>query len=98
MPNSQTNIFDGAENELEEIFKRMRRNCEEARAIFRHIDLDKLSPKKREQVSSQIHTLREMVRILRPEFGKKLTVETAKLRRALSRDEVLSLLYGLEEF
>jgi hypothetical protein len=51
-----------------------------------------------EQVHDQIHTLREMVRILSPDFEKKLMVQTAKLGHALSRDEVLSLLYGLDEF
>jgi hypothetical protein len=65
---------------------------------FRHIDLAGLSPEIGEQVHSQIHTLREMVRILSPDFEKKLMVETAKLRRGLSREEALRLLYGLGEF
>jgi aspartyl/asparaginyl-tRNA synthetase len=72
MPTPETNILDQAENELEKIFKRMRRNCEEALELLRHINLEELSPEQREQIHLRIHTLREMVRILSPDFEKKL--------------------------
>jgi hypothetical protein len=98
MPNPETNVLDRSEKELEQIFERIGRNCEHALAIFRHIKLEELSTENRERVYSQIHTLREMARILSPDFEKKLMVETAKLGRALSRGEVKSLLYGLDEF
>jgi hypothetical protein len=95
---SATDILDRAENELEQIFERMRRHCESALGIFRHINLDELSPENREHICDRIHTLREMARILSPDFEKKLMIETDKLGRALSRDEAQTLLYGLDEF
>ena len=98
MPSPETKILDRAESEVEQIFERMRRHCERALAIFRDINLDELSPENREQVHRQIHTLREFVRILSPDFEKKLMVEAAKLGRDLSREEALCLLYGLEKF
>ena len=72
MPAPETNILDRGEKELEQIFERMRRNCEDALAILRHINLEELSTENREHVYSQIHTLREMVRIFSPDFEKKL--------------------------
>jgi aspartyl/asparaginyl-tRNA synthetase len=98
MPSPETNILDRAESEVEQIFERMRRHCERALAILRDINLDELSPENREQVHRQIHALREFVRILSPDFEKKLMVEAAKLGRDLSREEALRLLYGLDEF
>jgi hypothetical protein len=98
MPAPEPNILDRGEKELEQIFERTRRNCEDALAIVRHINLEELSPENREHICGKIHTLREMVRILSPDFEKKLMVETAKLRRGLSREEALRLLYGLDEF
>ena len=98
MPTPETNTLDRAESEVEQIFERMRRHCEGALAIFRHINLDELSPENREQVHRQIHMLREMFRILSPDFEKQMMVETAKLGRDLSREEALRLLYGLDEF
>jgi hypothetical protein len=98
MPTPEKNVLDRSQKELEQTFERMGRNCEDALAVLRHINLDEVSPENREQVHDQIHTLREMVRILSPDFEKKLMVETAKLGRALSRDEVQTLLYGLDEF
>jgi hypothetical protein len=91
MPTPEKNVLDRSQKELEQTFERMVRNCEDALAILRHINLDELSPENREQVHDRIHTLREMVRIFSPDFEKKMMVQTAKLRRALSRDEVLSL-------
>ena len=82
-------------NELEQIFERMRWNCEAALEIIRNIDLNDLSPESRESLCGQIHTLREMVRILSPNFEKKLMVETEKLGRGLSPNEVRCLLYGI---
>jgi hypothetical protein len=38
-----------------------------------------------------------MVRILRPDFEERLMVETEKLGRGLSREDVVGLLYGLDE-
>ena len=75
----------------------MRLNCEVALEIIRGIDLHGLNPASRERLYSQIHTLREIVRILSPEFEKKLMVATAMSGRDLSPEEVLSLLYGLDE-
>jgi hypothetical protein len=98
MRTPETNILDRAKSEVEQIFERMRRHCEGALAIFRHINLGELSPEDREQAHHQIHTLREIVRILSSEFEEKLMVETAKLGRDLSRDEAQTLLYGLDEF
>ena len=65
--------------------------------FIRGIELDDLSPESREQIYCQIHTLREIVRILSSDFEKKLLVATAKSGRALSREEVIALLYGLDE-
>jgi hypothetical protein len=76
----------------------MRRNCERALAILWNINLDELCPEDREQAHHQMHTLSEIVRIPSPEFEKQLMVETAKLRRDLTREEALGLLYGLDEF
>ena len=75
----------------------MRQNCEQALRIIRDIDLDDLSPENREQLYGQIHTLREIVRILSPDFEKKLIIETEKVGRDLSPDEVRCLLYGIAE-
>jgi hypothetical protein len=94
----ETNVLDQAESELEQIFERMGRNCEGALELFRHVNLEELSPQDREYICGQIHTLREMARILSRDFEKKLTVQVAKQGRALSRDEVQTLLYGLEKF
>ena len=98
MRTPETKILNRAGSELEQIFERTRRHCESALAIFRHVNLDELSPENREQVHGQIHTLREMFRILSPDFEKQMIVETAKLGRDLSREEALRLLYGLDEF
>jgi hypothetical protein len=65
------NILDLAQNEHKQILERMRRNCERALAIFWNINLDELCPEDREQAYHQIHTLREIVRILSPEFEKQ---------------------------
>jgi hypothetical protein len=75
MPRIETNILERATKECERIFERMRQNCEQALEIIRDMDLDDLSPESREQLDGQIHTLREMVRILSPDFEKKLMVE-----------------------
>ena len=61
------------------------------------MNLEELSPQDREYICGQIHTRREMARILSPDFEKKLMVEAAKLGRDLSREEALRLLYGLDE-
>jgi hypothetical protein len=84
MSDAKTTFLSRASNELEEISGRMRRNCEGALEIIRNIGLDDLSPESREWLCGQIHTLREMVRILSPNFEKKLMVETEKLGRGLS--------------
>jgi hypothetical protein len=97
MSNSETNIVERARKELEQIFERMRRNCEAGLEIFQDIDLDGLRPESREQLYGQIHTFREIVRILSPDFEKKLTVKTEKVGRGLSPDEVRCLLYGIDE-
>jgi len=52
------------------------------------VNLEELSPQDREYICGQIHTLREMARILSPDFEKKLTVQVAKQGRALSRVQV----------
>ena len=75
----------------------MRRNCESALEILRGIELDGLSPEVREQLCDRIQTFREIVRILSPDFEKKLMLETDKLGRGLSPEEVRCLLYGLAE-
>ena len=54
--------------------------------IIGDIELNDLSPEIREQLYDQIHTLREIVRLLSPDFEEKVIVETAKLGRALSRE------------
>jgi hypothetical protein len=95
MSDAKTTILFPARSELEEISERMRRNCEAAVEIIRNIDLDDLSPESRECLCGQIHTLREMVRILSPNFEKKLMLETEKLGRGLSSYEVRCLLYGI---
>jgi hypothetical protein len=95
MSDAKTTILFPARSELEEISERMRRNCEAALEIIRNIDLDDLSPESRECLCGQIHTLREMVRILSPNFEKKLMLETEKLGRGLSPHEVRCLLYGI---
>ena len=97
MSDSDRNTVERARKELEQVFERMRRNCESALEIMRGIEVDDLSPESREQLCGQIHTLREMVRILSPDFEKKLMVETDKLGRGLSPDEARCLLYGLDE-
>jgi len=97
MPIPETKVLDRIENQLDQILDRTRRNYQDALEIIRDIELDDLSPESREQLYGQIHTLREMVRILSPDFQKKLMVETAKLRRALSPTEVIRLLYGVDE-
>jgi len=94
-PETDSVFPDG--NELEQIFERMRLNCELALEIIRRFDLDRLSHASRERLYSQIHTLREIVRILSPEFEKKLILATAVAGRDLSPEEVLTLLYGLDE-
>ena len=86
-----------SDSELEQIFERMRLNCELALEIIRRLDLDHLDPASRERLYDQIHTLREIVRILSPEFEKKLMVETEKRGRGLSPDEARYLLYGMDE-
>lgn len=93
----ETIIIIRAINELEQTVERMRLNCEVALEIIRGIDLRNLSPASRERLYSRIHTLREIIRILSPDFEKKLMVTTAKAGRDLSPEEVLSLLYGLDE-
>ena len=97
MPMPETKILDRIENELDQILDRTRRNYQDALEIIRELELEDLSPESREQLYSQIHAFREMVRILSPDFQKKLMVETAKLRRALSPTEVVRLLYGVAE-
>jgi hypothetical protein len=97
MPMPETKMLDRIENELDQILDRTRRNYQDALEIIRDIELDDLSPESRERLYGQIHALREMVRILSPEFQKKLMVETAKLRRGLSPTEVLRLVYGVDE-
>lgn len=96
MAGPETNSVFPDGNELEQILERMRLNCELALEIIRRLDLDRLTPASRERLHSQIHTLREIVRILSPEFEKKLIVATAVAGRDLSPEEVLSLLYGLD--
>ena len=97
VPDLERTISFRANNELEQIFERMRRNYEAALEIIRIMDLDDLSPESREWSCGQIHTLREMVRILSPNFEKKLMAETEKLGRRLSPDEVRCVLYGIAE-
>jgi hypothetical protein len=97
MPMPEPKIFERIENELDQILDRTRRNYQDALEIIRDIEVDDLSPESREQLYGQIHAFREMVRILSPDFQKKLMVETAKLRRALSPGEVLRLLYRVDE-
>ena len=97
MPGLERTISFRASNELEQIFERMRRNCEAALEIIRDIELDDLRPQSRERLCDRVHTLREIVRMLSPEFEKKLMVATAKAGRDLSPQDVLSLLYGLDE-
>jgi hypothetical protein len=93
----ETKILDRIENELDQILDRTRRSYQDALEIIRDLKPDDLSPEKHEQLNGQIHALREMVRILSPDFQKKLMAETAKLRRALSPAEVVRLLYGVDE-
>ena len=93
----ETNIVERATNEIEQIYERMNRNCEVALEIIQGIEMEDLSLESREQLYGQIHTLREIVRILSPDFEKKLLLATAKSGRALSREEVIALLYGLDE-
>lgn len=93
----ETKILDRIENELDQILDRTRRNYQDALEIIRDIEPNDLSPERREQLYGQIHALREMVRILRPDFQQKLMVETAKLRRALSPTEVVRVLYGVDK-
>ena len=76
----------------------MRRNCKAALEIIQGIEMQDLSLDSREQLYDRIHTLREIVRILSPDFEKKLLVATAKSGHGLSREEVIALLYGLDEF
>jgi hypothetical protein len=97
MAAAKTNNLSRGDSELEQTFERMRLNCELALEIIRRLDLNRLNPASRERLYSQIHTLREIVRILSPEFEKKLIVATAVSSRDLSQEEVLSLLYGLDE-
>ncbi|PWT84184.1 MAG: hypothetical protein C5B58_05115 [Acidobacteria bacterium] len=97
MATPETNILSRGNKELEQVFERMRLNCEVALELIRGIDLHRLNPASRERMYSQIHTIREIVRILSPEFEKKLMVATAMSGRDLSPEEVLSLLYGLDE-
>lgn len=97
MSGSERNIAERARKEFEQILERMRRNSEHALEIIRDIELDDLSPESREQLCGQIHTLREIVRILSPDFEKKLMVETDKLGRDISPDEARCLLYGIAE-
>jgi hypothetical protein len=93
----ETNTLSRGNNEVEQTFERMKLNCELALEIIRRLDLDHLNPVSGERLYSQIHTLREIVRILSPEFEKKLIVATAVSGRDLSPEEVLSLFYGLDE-
>jgi hypothetical protein len=86
---------DRATKECEQAFERIRQNCEQALTIFRQIKLEELSAEKYERAISQIHALREMVRILSSDFGNQLMVQAAKLRRPLSRQEASALLYDL---
>jgi hypothetical protein len=97
MAAAKTNNLSRGDSELEQTFERMRLNCELALEIIRRLDLNRLNPASRERLYSQIHTLREIVRILSPEFEKKLILATAASGRDLSHEEVLSLLYGLDE-
>ena len=92
-----TDVLLRDKNEVEQILDRMRRNCEAALEVIQDADPDDLSPESREQLYGQTHTLREIVRLLSPDFEQKVIVKTAKLGRALSRDEVLDLLYGLDD-
>jgi hypothetical protein len=98
MPNPETNILSRANNEAEQTLGRVSRNCEHSWQVIRDADSVDLSPESREQLYGLIHTLREIVRLLRPDFEQKVIVKTAKLGRALSREEVLDLFYGLDEF
>jgi hypothetical protein len=97
MPMPEPKILDPIENDLDQILDGTRRNYQDALEIIQNLEVDDLSPESREELYGQIHTFREMVRILSPDFQKKLMVETAKLRRALSPTEVLRLLYGVDE-
>ena len=97
MSGPETEMVERANKELEQIFERIRRNCESALEILQNIELDGLSPEIREQLYDRTHTFREMVRILRPDFEERLMVETEKLGRGLSREDVVGLLYGLDE-
>ena len=97
MPKHETGVLSRANNELEQILDRMRRNCEAALEILRDIEMDGLSPQSREQLYDRVHTLREMVRILSPDFEEKLMVETERLGRGLSPHEIRCVLYGIPQ-
>jgi hypothetical protein len=93
----ETDVLSRANNELGQVFERTKLNCELALEIIRRLDLEHLNPASRERLYSQIHTLREIVRILSPEFEKQLMVATAMAGRDLTPEEVLNLFYGLDE-
>jgi hypothetical protein len=97
MPDLERTILFQANNDLEQIFDRMSRNCEAALEIIQDIELDDLSAQSRERLCDRVHTIREIVRVLSPGFENKLMVETEKLGRGLSPDEVRCLLYGIPE-
>ena len=97
MPDLETTILLRGNHELEQIFERMRRNCEQALEIIRDIERDDLSPQSRQRLCDRVHTLREIVRILTPDFEKKPTVETEKRGRGLSADEARCLPYGMDQ-
>ena len=97
MAAANTNTLSRGDCELEQTFERMRLNCELALEIIRRLDLNRLNPASRERLYSQIHTLREIVRILSPDFEKKLMAALAVSGRDLSPEEILSLFYGLDE-
>jgi hypothetical protein len=97
MLDDATNILFRANTELEQLYERMSRNCNVALEIIQGMEMQDLSPESREQLYSRVHTLREIVRILSSDFEEKLLVATARSGRALSRDEVILLLYGLDE-
>ena len=78
MAELKTTILFRANHELEQIFERMRRNCEQALEIIRDIKRDDLSPQSRQRLCDRVHTLREIVKILTPDFEKELTAETEK--------------------
>jgi hypothetical protein len=95
MVNHETNILSRANEELEQFFERMRRNCERALEIIQDTEKDDLSSKSCEQLYGRIHVLCEMLAILSPGFEKKLMVETEKLGPGVSPDDVRFLLYGV---